>query len=521
MSYKDFLDKIDSDESKFRILDLWHFPLPKQASVMSRPYVVNGNERAMDALVDRIMRSETNEYAPKRLASVTSSIIRPSATAYDTPIDDDWMNESRFSFMLAVEEIGYDVELITYVFGYTDSNEVIEEGEDDIYVTDEMEYFISSVVETHVKTRAGRFGDDRIEYIENMYNLIGGGEVERFYGQRPMDIFLGIEKDNYFQDTAERFDRRNNPNSPFDVKTRVKSKSPLSTFGGFNDSVATSRTNNSVPTYYLSETLMEGVTGETKRARYKNGRKRHTREDDGPQSDIISERVLLDNNFLSRLNAGNGYSNFKGKFSYADLFEIDKGADDALRIFKPKISRNDILAHAPDYGDDWDGQDEMTLTATSLLSTIASLVINAGFIKMRILINNTTRDGADNPIVIVAPFETFIGQGTDARVSENEKRILLKSLKDEIYHNAYMVETREGRIDIEAEVIVDLGGSTKIWLGMYGDEPEWYTLPTSTLKYMLPEMSHSEEIVSENRGRFHDMISDLTDLQSSDERDNF
>lgn len=530
MSYKEILESVD--DSNFEVVKFWHFPIPKQSSIYNRPYTVDGRPESINRVVDKVLRSERDgsgrEYSSKRLSEVTRSILKPSTVAFDTPIDDEWWEETRFSFLLSVLEIGYNTEQMTYIFGYTDSDEIIE-NEDGVFIPDDTVYYISAIIETYIIEQPVRGNrTERVEHIEKVYNLLGGGEVEVFHGQRPMDIFMGMAKDDFIEDRASRYiekDGRGGRN-PFKLEGRVKSRSPMSTFGGFNDRISTTKASNSVPSYYLSETITEGVGTEVKKLRSGTSRKRTSNKESGMLSDIVGERVLLDNNLIARLNADNGYNNFSGKFTFGDIIDIDEEADsdDILEVFEnvSTTDRNNMLSHAPDSGEEWDSRDTETIIATGILTSISSLVTDMGFVRLRVIINNMDRETRKNPVAFLAPIDTFIGKGNDTEVPESELISILNNLKNEIFHNVYLVETRGGRDLIDCEAIIDVKGTTKIYLSMFGDEGDWYTLPSAGIKYIIPEICYDSAILQDNRDSFKTIIQDIVDLQNGlDDEDAF
>lgn len=499
------LSTVDIEEDAFEIIDLKYVRMPRQPAVYSRPYKIIGKREAFEDLNEQILRNGAKMSNRSKLASSVGQIIRPSERAFETVANERWMEETKFVFYLKVKSYDiYNDERYTYLIGYTNHADTFtSDRSSDINMYDDMEHTITAVYETMLKKdRKGRpiGGEVLLPSYELMSDF--GGVVT--YSQRPMDMASDISRHECIRDSGALDD-----DSPYDIEDHDFSKrNPLATLGGTSNRAEPNRSLNNSGTHYFTSILNEGVTASRERELNYDYDEDVYEGIDDHLSPSIEEPNILDNDFLSHLNAVNNYNNFRGVFSYGQLLDIDpEGAHDFELIEVDYSSRNNVLANTPFAGSEWYGQDAETVIAFSMLESSIAIALNCGFTKVRYVIDGLRHPYIDEDLMEISPPTACV-----MPLDSFNFDIIVSKLKREIIGSVYLAETQGGRMPLYAEVIVDIFGVSKIGLGIDTDDIEWFTFPTVANAFMSPAFSQDSDIVETNRGLFSTTIDTILSI---------
>lgn len=489
---------ISEADNNYQIKYLYLVPLTKQAPLYARPYVVSPHGDAIDELKDRVVRSGASSINTKAVADLTASLIQPSPVAYETDIDDRWMAQDRYIFMLKAVSYHWDGGIVnTYIHGFTNCDDVFSNGID-LHIAPDMIFDIKSVfvtAEHHYTTPQG--ASVRREILTEVYDVFKPVDGQVSLLQRPVDVIDGITNREYINSLGAFGDYRDDFGtfSGFSPANQFDASTPFST---------TSNMSNNIGSYYLTTILNEGV----KDRKVSEASHVTSRTANDYSGGAVSESTITNNRFINRLSLLEGHrGGTKGTFSYATLEQIDPiGAHDFELIdINKSDSRMDFLSSLPDYGKEWSGQGPDTIAATSILESTISLAALNGFYQLTIHMDSMNVNTIDESVVIALPTNTLLG------INNSQKMGLLENIRKRFFEEVFIPETKGGVIPMAADIYVNMFGDTKIYLSMYGERGEWYTLPTVVKPHGSLVTTIDERIVSATTDLFGELIKEIAD----------
>lgn len=487
----------------FFIESLTYVPLNKQSPLYARPHTLTPDGRVTNLLAERIDEAGSGILTTGLINDISSSILRPSTVAYETMINQGWMMEDRFVFILKVVSHGLGGEVNTYIQGFTNCAEINIAGEH-ATVAHDLVHHISSVIETTVAAIPTPMGLQRVEKLSKVYDVITDNTVEGIRTQRPVDIIDNIKaqaiansvsaygsyvEDPYFQTQV------------INATNRVNK---------FSEAPKTSRMDNNISALYLANVINEGV----KDYKSKDYTYDSTMDFENTYNDYSStETILGKNRFLKFLSTVGGYSTARGTFTFNDLLHVDAHGANNFTVgnVMPDTMYQQFQQTPHDGGGEyWHQQDPTTIAAYSMIQSAISLTAKYGFSVAVIHVDNVYTPMIDNFAVTIGP-DSY----SYLSVGPNDKQILLESLRTRFFHEVFLVESAGGSIPVKADIYVDLIGDSKIYIEYGGGYGTWYTLPTVANNYAVPTISKDIEHLTETTNMFNNFISTVSDVLSN------
>lgn len=435
----------------FTIEDLIYIPMGNYVPMFNRPYIVNATGSAVDTISERMRNCMSGKVTPNIVSGIASDIIQPSAIGYGTIINNDWVSNKKYIFLLKIKSIdATGVEINSYIQGYTDYDGITNSG----HIDTNLNHYINIVIETSIMTVNTPLGVIRKEKLYKIYNVFFNGGYEEVYTQRPSDVLENINisnLSNFIRDPGMNIKYMGNYINSIDTKA------------------ISSSVNNNITTEYLSNIINAGILSQKDKDVFINS---YEITGENSPSVIAPEPNIYDNRFLKFISRMAGFKTVREVFKFQVLMNIDPTIYNRFKVIN--ITKNYIdptISNTPEVGDYWNGQDPVTIKAYSLIENSVSMVTKYGFNKMFFIASNMS-----NPIgnvdVVITNFNSFIN------LDEQEFNYLLELFKEKFVTEIFLNETNAGIIPMHMECYIDLLGTSKINLSFAGYPQNWYTIPT-------------------------------------------
>lgn len=470
----------------FVIEELYYIPMGEHVPVYNRPYVVNSDQNAISVIHDRMMENNSGKVTGAMIGNVMGQLIQPSAVAEAGIINNDWVTQPRFVFLMKVRAIdAVGSEIISYFQGYTNYDGINRPtGTADT----NMVHYINSVIETYYMVLNTPMGVVRKEKLYKVYNVFAAFNSE-FYTQRPMDVIENIE----LAAATNFLDHGMGDISSVNLGNMIN---------GFNSKIITSTIDNNIGTDYLCRVINGGVQKQKSKSILLGSFESNINED-SVTSFITTEPSLNDNRFMKYVSKLGGFMIVQDSFTMSQLLNIDTTIHDRFKLLLPTKNYVDpVLAQTPTVGDFWHGQDPVTLKAYSLIESSIALAMKYGFNKLFFSVSNMTTPTGQAEIFITN-FTSFLG------LDDSDFAFLLERVKATFISDIFLGETQGGIIPLHADVYVDLLGTSKIYLSYGGYHGNWYTLPTTANSLFSPVLTASPGTLEAVTNQFDNMIQSI------------
>ena len=87
------------------IEDLMYIRMGRYVPVYSRPYVSNMHQEAVSTLIDRMNERKLKKVTSEVLSGLSSSLIAPSSTPVHSEVNAQWVDQSRYLFVLKTSHV--------------------------------------------------------------------------------------------------------------------------------------------------------------------------------------------------------------------------------------------------------------------------------------------------------------------------------------------------------------------------------------------------------------------------------
>lgn len=492
----------------FKIESISYFPQPVQNPLFSRPYVVSPDGNAINTLADKLEQERRGKMTGSFLSDIAPDILAPSSVAYGTIIDQSFLSDKRYLFMIKVVNIGFSsLESVFYIQGHTNYDGI---GTNDI--DNNMVHHVDSIIETTVQRGVDHVGHEyRREMLTKIYDVVKGSLQYDVYLQRPRDVIDNLS----LQGTVS------------DVQGRVPDFFMTDGLGGIgipgmnelsynagtiirpaSDKVVTSRIMNNIGSSYLADVINEGV---------KDIKNREFMLDTSFENEVdyindkSAESSIGSNRFMKLVSRLDGFNITRSEFTYGALRQLDPdGAVRNWRVYHVKRGGiDDPLAHTPDIGDYWNGQDPVTLKAYTLIEEGIAMAMANGLSVVHCHFDSTSSPYVDaDHTGIVTYMKTLLNVG------DRDKEVLLNVFKNRFFQETFLPACRGGALRLYCDLYIDLIGVSKVYVEFEGMPGNWYTLPTLFNSYMLPVITPDKMAVDQNVGVMSTLIGLVSDTSS-------
>lgn len=474
---------VSSFGDSFAIEDLTFIPTGNYMPMFNRPYMVNASKSAIDTISEKLYDTRAGKITPNIINGIASEIIQPSAVGYMSLVNNDWVSNKKYIFLLKVRSLDpTGIEINSYIQGYTEHDGITNSGHIDAGMT----HFINNVIETTTMTINTPFGVIRKEKLHRIYNVFFNGGYNELFTQRPSDVLENINILNMAQVI-------NDPN--------MSSQYMGSYMNSVDKKTISSSVENNITTEYLSKILTSGIHDFKNKDIFINS---YEISDGMTPESRLPEPSIHDNRFLKHISRQAGFKVVREFFTFQSLMNIDPTIYNRFKVLN--ITKNYVdptMTHTPEVGDYWSGQDPVTVKAYSLIENSVSLATKYGFNKIYFTASNMT-----NPTgiaeVFITNFNSFIN------LEEQEFNFLLEIFKEKFITEIFLSETNSGIIPMHMEGYVDLLGTSKINLSFAGYPANWYTIPTFANSLFSPCVSIDKQAVDYTSFQLGAVIDTLT-----------
>lgn len=462
-----------SSHFQYFIEDLIYIPTARHNPMYIRPYSVNMDPLALDTITNKLIENKTSKISSNIIGEVSNRIIQPSAVGFNTAIDNSWLNDRRYIFLLKVKMIDpMGQETMSYIQGFTEYDGITRNG----HIDPNLNHVVNNVIDTVVTTVNTPFGIERKERLLRIYDVLSSGIYDVLYTKRPLDMlnYFTVMSSNYKLDMGADVD---------DVLRNYYDTSSI--LNKFNNKPVGSSVVNNVPSAYIGRILNTGV--------------QITNENELMNSYVINqdfdveskapEPEFSDNQFIRFIQKLSGFNSPKNNFAFQGLMNYDPTIYTRFKVFNiTKDYVDPILNGTPEVGEYWHGQDPVTVKAYSLIESSVAMALSTGFNKIYFTATNMS-----NPLgtaeIFITNFKSFIN------LDEMEFNYLLELFKNKFIADVFLPETNGGTIPMQMEGYIDILGTTKILLSFAGYPETWYTAPTFANSLFNPmlepnDMSH-------------------------------
>lgn len=445
-----------------------------------RPYVTDVNHHTLEALTDRVLRSETSRSTSGLIAGLASSIVSPSATPGGMiPIVNGW-GERRIRFVMEVEYMLATGSIgIYYVQGYTSHPGVTMTGA----VDPNMIFIINSctnLTRTEMYTPTGRVYRD---IVADAAQVFGGSSMvvnpaAPIYGLRPEDIYKGMQSamlsDGQGVDTSGNI---------VDVRVHL-------------NGMQAQRSNriNNVPAAYVSK-ILDGFMEANDLINFGQG-----------SADINTralhntiEPSLLENFFfriLSDVNSGK----FNGTFSWGELQRIDMDIDAKTKYLTINEASKVGYVHDVGMSEHWTGSNMITQIANILSSAIPALMMETMLSK--IAFRSTNHDMTGQVTTTLAGLLSLANIDPKQHGEMFKYRFNTEVIKD---------ITRSNQIGYMLEATCDLFGETWLHLSIDGEPMTTFVVPSFCDSLSVPVIARSLGHYAHVTNDFSHLVNYVTD----------
>lgn len=464
------------------IEDLMYIRMGRYVPVYSRPYVSNMHQEAVSTLIDRMNERKLKNVTSEVLSGLSSSLIAPSSTPVHSEVNAQWVDQSRYLFVLKTSHVDtYGIKHVSYFQGYTSYDGITSNGNIDM----NMEHRINSVIETVVHENNTPYGIEYKERLLRIYNVFTPLESDtniQVYCQRPYDIFYNLntmEQNQILQNNVSIYD------------TRYAMQAMLGNVLGSN-------IKNQIPTSYVSDVINIGI----------NHRASPDFDESFSNSNVFNlnsttEPFINDNYFIKHLKLiyrGRDLSPMNmSVFNFHQLMSIDKTIYDRFKVFELTKTNVDIYANqSPEVGEYWHGRDITTIKAYSIIEASVSLALRYGFTKLYFTATNMA-DPTATPYCIITSYQSYL------KIDQDSMFKLLEAFKSSFINEVFRDETNNFTLDYEFFVMVDVIGTTKVSIRQPGSPETWYTIPTFANSLFSP-------VVTTNKNALDDLSYNIATL---------
>lgn len=447
---------------RFVIEELWFIPMGEHVPVYNRPYIITSDFEAINQLTERQLNRKEALITSNTLGDLTSRFITPSAIVESSLIDNSWVTQARYIFLLKVSTLdSLGVKTMSYIQGYTNYDGITATGA----INPQLELTINSVMETYITDFPTPMGHVREEKLYKIYNVMGHSNSE-YYTQRPTDMMDNMS----LMPTKELFAGSN-------IQTDIIPTSNV--VNGFNNNLAESRVSNNISTDYLSSILNSALVGHKTKDVLMDFNDTSV---SSHSNQYVNEYSVTDNRFLHYLYTNKGHKAISNVFAFSDLLFIDPTIDNRAYVIKLNKDYVDpLMSNTPTVGEYWTGADMVTVKAYSLIESSVAVATKLGFQKLFFNVNNFTITG--QLVVTVTQAHSF------TNLRDSDLGTLLEYFKQSIVSDVVIPETNGGITPIDLDLYVDLLGTSKINLSIAGFPKTWYTIPTSANSMFSPVMT--------------------------------
>lgn len=326
--------------------------------------------------VQRIAAATGNgaNLTPAALAGTAGAVIRPDINANVPVVIDNGWDNTRFTFMLAVEhqEMAGSA-TIQYLTGYTDHKGISQLTSKPNFDPNMRLYFNNSITTRRipVMTATGRGWEQRVVDADQLLMGSYSPSIRNLehvqHSLRPMDLFTNLEV-----------------SGAYDTRTT------------FFEGIKKSKRSNGLAPTYLSRSLSAmkaAVTDPTS-----NGVSHH--EMMGSAAGNAAEGTLAHDEFFSLMQSRTAFGTDKS-VTLKDLVSWDPNAmsDQVMHVtLRPKFqqARTSLTEGFHDRGnsESWQGRDNETLFATILSSAVPAIMADLMLVKVAFTATNRTVDGS-------------------------------------------------------------------------------------------------------------------------------
>ena len=484
----------------FRILTLHYFPFTPQEDVMLRPYSVNADRSALTRLTDEIIKNNGQKIDESLVAGVSTHLIMPTAQGWETPINQSFMRQDRYIFMLVAESRDFNGLLTkSYVHGYTDHDGISMAG-----VFPGMKHIVHSVIETVVSEEVPSLNRPRTERFSKIYELVPHNGGPLTFTQRPMDVLTTMKTNNYLDIISDTNSRHygESQDASFNASNRLDSHI---------NPIATSKIENNVVTSYITGVVNEGLSN-FQSARHNFDTKSYT---DMGSTTLIAhtrEHDISDNRFLQFVSRVEGVNNIvSNEFSYHTLCQIDPsinkaGSHNEFVLWQTKYDPTDPLNHIPDRGEHWKGQDPVTPVAQHILSSALSLASRYGFQKFFFEVDNLN---IQHQVVHgLGDYKSYVTL-VDPNSGLNPYEYLVDRVLGRFIEEIYMPISYQSTVDLYVKIYIDTHGVSRIYIEYMGYPGTWHTLVTVTSGHAAPTLTVDINTVNFTSNAIRSLIDDV------------
>lgn len=463
---------------------LWYFPLGNHVPVFNRPYVVNADANAIGNLTDRMVGTGAVAVGSQQVADISAQLIQPNPTGEISTVDNNFLSQPRFVFILKVRSICVmGEEYCSYIQGYTDHNGITNTGAVDF----NMVHRVNTIIETFNLSYPTPMGMQHRERLNKVYSVLGAMEHE-FYTQRPTDIIGNI-------DLLEM----SNVLGMSDIS--VDTHHTTNTVNQFNNNAIASKAENAIPSNYLSNVINGGINKLVNQNLFTDSFNSFTAETTNHNPSTM-ETSLYENRFLKSLTRITGNIGVRDNFSFGSLAMLDETIADRFKLIYPdKRQMDPTQLNTPETGEYWGGQDPITLKAYSLIEACVSLASRHGFSQLSFMATNI------NPTRQVSIGITKFNSFTN--LEDHDKAQLLELFKNKLTTEIFIPETNAGFYDMFMEMHVDLLGTSKINLSFCGMPETWYTIPTGVNSLFSSVLTFDKNALDAVTSNFNTLITEV------------
>lgn len=467
----------------FFIEDLVYIPMGNHNPMFNRPYVVNATQQAIDTIADRLHDTKSGKVTPNILTDVAGGILQPSAVGYQTAIDNSWVTNKRYIFLMKVVTVdAVGTQINSYIQGYTEYDGITNTGNIDSYLV----HIINNVVETTTMEIQTPLGIVRKEKLYKIYNVIASTVNGDLYTQRPSDVLENINMLNMSSIMGE---------------TGFETYNVNNFINPFSGVTVSSSVDNNITTEYLSKILTTGMLVNRSKDIHLGS---YEISEQNSVDSRIPEPSISDNRFLKYLSRIAGFKTVRESFKFSQLMQLDNTIYNRFKVIHlNKDYVNPVVASTPEVGDYWHGQDPVTVKAYSLIENTVSMAVKFGFNKLYFTASNMA-----NPTgfaeIFITNFNSFIN------LEEHDFNFLLEIFKDKFISEIFLNETNAGTIPLHMEAYIDLLGTSKINLSFAGYPNNWYTIPTTASSMFSPVVTvdrNTFDVTSHQLGAVIDTLS--------------
>ena len=441
-------------QPKFLIESLYYVTAEEYKPVYLRPYVISPKYEAVENIKEKLYETKMGKLTPSMVAQNVNNIVQPSAVGFMSPVDNDWVSQKRFIFILKVRYYDHGMtEKCLYISGFTNYDGITPDGSS---IDFDLVHNINSVIETTRFTFNTPNGVVTQEKIAAIYNVIKNSYASgaNLFTQRPKDVIDNINAYIYNKELFPDLQYYNMSN----------------TLTPYNTTAICSTMQNNVPAEYITNLINMGISAKLNEKILTSSYEINTND---PIINI--EPSLGTNEFVRYISRLQGFKTTVNHFHFKDLIAIDNTI--VNRFVLVNVDRsfnmvNSLLSNVPRDGEYWQGQDPVTIKAYSIIEACVSLAVSTGFTKIFFNCNNMTNPYTNEITSIVTYYKSFL------QVEETDMIALVELFKNKVINEVFIPESNNNTVQLNFDMYVDVFGTSRIFLSYAGFPGTWYTIPT-------------------------------------------